>query len=290
MENEKPLVPRGRFRRFFNHTAKVERSMYIKHFGDSISDGAQKTLRMPLLLDSASESTEIISNIYPSPSDNPIQYLLLVGSFAGESIDHMKDYKFVKENIDKISEIEYDSRLKDSLRGYKDIDLFLIHKETSPKIKFSATSILKSLLPMPTSIEGLIDGWDLHDESIRTVEQILGGFKSVETRQTTLLNKHELQVLEKNPMKNIKPVILWENENVRPELKEKIEGSVKTCCLRHMSDYLSQTWIPYAREFREEFPKVYEEIVNDIVEELNTGQYRVLHPETQKQLLNKLVI
>jgi len=291
VKNEKPLVPKGRFGRF-SPTVKVQRDMYVNHIEDAIYDEAQKIIRTAPLLISAGESAELISNIYSNPSDSPIQYLALVGSFAGVDLNkHIKHYKYVKNNINTITEEEYDSRLTDSLRGFKDYDTFIVIKEkTTPKIKFSAISVLKSLLPMPRSIEGLSDGWDIHDESIRTEEQILEDFGLFEIGQANLLNKHGFQFVDKNQAKSIRPVILWENEVVRSELKEKIEYSLKTCCLRYLSDYFSQSFVPYVREIKKEFPKDYDEIVNGIIKEMNNGQYRISNPETVKQLLNQLVI
>ena len=290
LEKNKPLVSKGRFGRF-NTTVKVRREMYVNHIGDAIYDEAQKIIRIAPLLTSVGESAELISNIYPNSSDSAIQYLALVGSFAKVNLnEHLEHYKYVKNNINTITEVDYDSKLTDSLRGFKDYDMFIITKKTIPRIKSSTLTILKSLLPMPRSIEGLSDGWDIHDESIRDEEQILEDFRSFETGQFSNLNKHQFQFVDKNQAKDRKPVILWENVSIKPEVKEKVESSLRTCCLRSLSDYFSQSLIPYIREFREELPKDYEEIVNGIVEEMNTGQYRIPNPEVTKQLLTQLTI
>ncbi|MEM5781783.1 MAG: hypothetical protein QXD43_01125 [Candidatus Aenigmatarchaeota archaeon] len=287
-KNERPLVPKRRF----NPTVKLERSMYIEHFGGAVIDEGDKMIRTPPLLISLNETIELFSKAYPNPSDFPIKYVALVGSFAKVDLnEHLEHFKYVKNNIKDITEEEYDSRLKESLRGFKDYDTFIILKEkTTPQVKFSTLSILKSLLPMPKSIEGLTDGWDIHDESTRDEEQVLEGFKLFETGQQNLLNKHELQFIDKNPNKNIKPVIVYENEYVKLELKEKVEDSLKIGALRTLSDYFSQSLGKYIKEFKNELPKDFEEIVNEINMELESGQYRISKPEQVKQFLTNLTI
>jgi len=246
----------------------------LEEFGSIIFDEAEVLYRTPGWAYAAIEAVENLGEIYEGQAYNPIRGLFMVGSLSRKNIGHVETYEYVKNNIKTISGKDLWNKVRKIKTRHQDLDLYMILQNVTPKTKIDITNQFRNILPKPPSyIPETFDGYDLNDASVVTQEQLIyrlskGSFTG-----------HEHYLFGKNPKKEEIPVILFQNERMHPVLRTEFEELKEGRCLRDIETYISETWRPYVKKFKNEFPNINKLIIESINSEIDKVEFKITNPD-----------
>jgi len=269
---------------------EVEKESYLDCYVRSLGVQAEKLLTIPYFVHEIKSTAEriqyaeIVSKEFGSNGfENPLDYVLGIGSFFRQNIGHAETLKTIRDNINASSFEDFFNRFYEINSVDADFDGFLILKNMQEKNKNVVSDAFRRLLPpSPERLKDFYGSYEFHEDCIKTENE----FQELiikSTDPTHILKTHEKEILDKDPKKEVVPVVLWQNPRVNPQLKTKIDERIAEASLRHYERYLADTWIPYVQCAKEAIPEKFREIIGSIEREANASS---IEASTVSSLVN----